>query len=157
NTPTSTHNHTITSANTLNANGNLANWGDSDSTDEGTSGEPEWIKLATVQNNNVEEIPVGIISLWQGLLENIPEGWIICDGENETLNTINKWIKGANTVGEIGTTGGSGTSHTHTGVDHIHPFSNHNHSISGSTGLSSANTGRTGIGQTVSNSTHTHN
>jgi hypothetical protein len=40
-------------------------------------------------------LPKGIIMLWSGLIENIPIGWKLCDGENGTPNLTNRFVAGA--------------------------------------------------------------
>jgi hypothetical protein len=55
-------------------------------------------------------IPAGIIVMWGGLIANIPNGWLLCDGQNGTPDLRDRFIKGAN--GNPGATGGAAT-HTH--------------------------------------------
>lgn len=65
---------------------------------------------------NTWNLPVGLISMWSGLVENIPNGWAICDGSTVngqlTPNLMGKFIKGASyetdgtPVEDIGDTGG---------------------------------------------------
>lgn len=85
--------------------------------------EPAYHKLLAIQNTSgaVRSAPIGLIALWLGTIANIPTGWSLCDGENGTPDLTDKYIKIANTTGEIGNTGGSNThthaasnSHTHT-------------------------------------------
>jgi hypothetical protein len=38
----------------------------------------------------------GMIVMWSGTAETIPEGWAICDGTNGTPNLIDKFIKASN-------------------------------------------------------------
>ena len=42
-------------------------------------------------------ISVGIICMWSGLLNNIPIGWILCDGSNGTPDLRNSFIKSVGT------------------------------------------------------------
>lgn len=66
--------------------------------------------------------PPGVIVMWSGTYNNIPSGWLLCDGTNGTPDLRNQFIYGVNTSysagdnGDIGTTGGSST-HTHTLVN----------------------------------------
>ena len=56
-----------------------------------------------------------------------PADWYLCDGNNGTIDTVDKFIKCVATAGEAGTTGGS-TSHTHSGDSHTHTATgSHNH------------------------------
>lgn len=53
-------------------------------------------------------IPRGLISLWSGLLADIPVGWALCDGTLGTPNLVAKFIRGvATSATNPGTTGGS--------------------------------------------------
>jgi len=40
-------------------------------------------------------IPPGVIVMWSGSIADIPEGWILCDGENNTPDLRDKFIVGA--------------------------------------------------------------
>ncbi len=72
--------------------------------------------------------PVGTITIWTGLLNDIPRKWQLCDGTNGTPNLIAKFVKGAPTSTEAGATGGE---------DQVVLTTNqlpvHTHSTSGST------------------------
>ena len=63
-------------------------------------------------------IPIGTIAIWSGALETIPDGWQICDGTNGTVNLRDRFVVGAGSLYNPGTTGGSADaiipSHTHT-------------------------------------------
>lgn len=37
-------------------------------------------------------IPSGIIVIWNGSKDSIPNGWVLCDGENSTPDLQNKFI-----------------------------------------------------------------
>jgi hypothetical protein len=72
--------------------------------------------------------PKYIIGLWLGTLATIPQGWLLCDGNNGTPDMRGFHLKIAANTSEIGNTGGSNThthaasnSHTHTaGGTHSH-------------------------------------
>lgn len=49
----------------------------------------------------------GIIVMWSGLLSQIPEGWVLCDGTNGTPDLRDKFIVGAGREYTIGDTGGA--------------------------------------------------
>lgn len=94
----------------------------------------------------------GIIVMWSGLLSQIPEGWVLCDGQNGTPDLRDKFIVGAGREYTIGDTGGEKEvtltvsqlpSHNHTagyaGV-HSHTGStnttgSHNHSVASGWGV----------------------
>ena len=67
------------------------------------------------------------IQMWNGLIANIPDGWIICDGANGTPDMRDKFVRGAGAGDEAGGTGGSET-HLHavtgnsaaTAIAHVH-------------------------------------
>lgn len=104
--------------------------------------EPAYHKLLAIQNKEGENMQArfGMIGLWLGTVTTIPIGWVLCDGENATPDLRNKYIKIANTAGEIGNEGGSNThvhaasnSHTHTATG------THTHSSGGYTGWFGSN------------------
>jgi hypothetical protein len=57
-------------------------------------------------------LPAGMIVMWGGLLENIPVGWALCDGQNGTPDLRGRFIKGSAAGVEPGAIGGNLT-HTH--------------------------------------------
>lgn len=64
----------------------------------------------------------GIIA-FNDALENIPAGYVLCDGNNDTPNLVGRFIQGAGTGYDLGGTGGSATmAHTHT-FAHSHTYS----------------------------------
>jgi len=124
------HRHTVTLNNT-NAGANAYT-----NTTAGSSDtvEPAYKKILAIQNKSGKnKIPVfGIIGLWLGTLATIPVGWALCDGSNGTPDLRSKFIKIANTTGEIGNTGGSNT-HSHSSVAHSHTATG-THSHTGTSG-----------------------
>ncbi|MXV37665.1 hypothetical protein GO491_03070 [Flavobacteriaceae bacterium Ap0902] len=86
--------------------------------------------------------PAGLISMWSGSLESIPEGWVLCNGQNGTPDLSGKFIRGYSEEeyrqdqgAGIGSTGGKDNltleevnmpPHKHTGTTssagaHSHP------------------------------------
>lgn len=63
-------------------------------------------------------IPIGTIAIWSGALATIPDGWQLADGTNGTLDLRDRFVVGAGSLYNPGTTGGSADaalpSHTHT-------------------------------------------
>jgi microcystin-dependent protein len=51
-------------------------------------------------------IPVGGIIVWTGSTNEIPDGWAVCDGENETPDLRGLFVMGANSDYSTGSTGG---------------------------------------------------
>ena len=66
----------------------------------------------------------GIIALFNDTTA--PANWNWCDGDNSTPDLRNKYLRGAGTSADAGTTGGA-TSHAHT-VNHTHTGVTHTHS-----------------------------
>jgi len=79
---------------------------------------------------NVVSIPRGIITIWSGSINDAPEGWAICDGNNGTPNLTDRFVIHADSdsggINDVGNTGGAHSvalsiaelpPHTHT-VDH---------------------------------------
>jgi len=58
-------------------------------------------------------LPAGVIVMWSGLLSNIPDGWTLCDGTNDTPDLTDRFVKSVpNSSTDPGETGGS-ASHGH--------------------------------------------
>lgn len=71
------------------------------------------------------EIPPGTIIPFYGSINDIPEGWVVCDGTNGAPNLVNKFVRGGT---NIGATGGSTThSHTLSSYSHSHNVSSSSH------------------------------
>lgn len=85
-------------------------------------------------------IPAGVIVMWSGAIENIPEGWSLCDGTNGTPNLLDRFIVGAGNTYAVGTTGGSADaivvehSHSITDPGHSHTVATSDYSGSGFAG-----------------------
>lgn len=63
----------------------------------------------------------GMILLWSGAIVDIPNGWQLCDGTNDTPNLLDKFVVGAGDTYNLGDTGGSAThDHDFTGDGHTH-------------------------------------
>lgn len=59
--------------------------------------------------SSIQIIPAGCILLWSGSSDNIPAGWALCNGENNTPNLQDKFVLGAGPVHNPGDTGGEET------------------------------------------------
>jgi len=65
----------------------------------------------------------GIICGWHGAIVDIPDGWVLCDGNNGTPDLRNQFIIGAGGSYAVGASGGgAGHNHNFTGVGHQHDF-----------------------------------
>lgn len=73
----------------------------------------------------VDAIPSGLVVEWDGLIANIPAGFVVCDGNNGTVNRLGKYMKCVPTAGtDPGSTGGANT-HTLTTAQlatHAHQY-----------------------------------
>lgn len=93
-------------------------------------------------------IDPGLIVMWFGQSNEIPEGWALCDGSGGRPDLRDKFIVGAGDTYAIGNTGGFADTvligHTHTGSTGISSGANHSHTFhkaaqSGSKGFRSSN------------------
>lgn len=80
-------------------------------------------------------IPRGVITMWSGLVTNVPAGWVLCDGTNETPDLRDKFIVGAGNSYNTQTEGGSTTKTI--GINNM-PNHNHGGGGSGDTGAGNA-------------------
>ena len=52
-------------------------------------------------------VPRGVIVMWSGEKDRIPQGWALCDGNNDTPNLCDRFIVGAGKTYGVGDTGGT--------------------------------------------------
>ncbi|MBI1948112.1 MAG: hypothetical protein HYS27_20650 [Deltaproteobacteria bacterium] len=87
----------------------------------------------------VVDVPSGVISMWSGRIDDVPQGWRLCDGANGTPDLRDRFVLGVNADEDPGETGGANSialsvaqlpPHTHTGDtdddgahQHFVPFS----------------------------------
>lgn len=85
-------------------------------TSQGASLPPIW----------TDNFPIGGIIMWSGNSATVPNGWAICNGENNTPNLTNKFVVGVGTEfgNTLKTSGGTKdavvVSHTHALIDPGH-------------------------------------
>jgi transposase-like protein len=146
---TADHVHTISGGETT-----ATEQADSSSVVTAGNAEPPFYKLNIIQNDGAATSPDFIIAMWTGSLANVPPGWEVCNGIGNCPDLDDRFIKGANTNGELGTIGGS-LSHSHGAAEtHTHVIDSHTHNFT--VGAASATTGpRTG-GQTTGSATADH-
>lgn len=68
-------------------------------------------------------ITAGTIVMWKGAIVNIPAGWVLCDGNNDTPDLRNNFIVGAGDEYAVDAAGGE-KEHTLTEAEmpaHVHP------------------------------------
>lgn len=79
--------------------------------------------------------PVGIISMWAGLVADVPENWALCDGGNGTPDLRDRFIVGSTQTYAQGSTGGLATANVGVTMDdagaHNHEITVANHSLTG--------------------------
>ena len=75
--------------------------------------------LINIITERVLESMSGIISQWHGLLVDIPDGWVLCDGTNGTPDLSGRFIFGTVFQGAMGGTGGV--------AFHNHDFTSNTH------------------------------
>ena len=66
----------------------------------------------------LDAVPAGLISIWSGSLDALPEDWTLCDGTNGAPDLRDKFVVGAGSTYAVDATGGSKdavvVSHNHT-------------------------------------------
>lgn len=91
-------------------------------------------------------IPIGGIIMWAGAVEDVPEGWALCDGDNGTPDLRNSFIVAAGDTYAVGDTGGEDESDL-----------SHTHGVSGNSGYAGGHTHTSAGGHTHDTiSDHTH-
>ena len=100
----------------------------------------------------------GQIQMWNGLIANIPSGWVICDGANGTPDLRDKFVRGAGAGDEAGGTGGSETHlHAVTGSSTLRSIAHTHALLQAFTGVPvGTQIVQSGTGVTVASSIHTH-
>ncbi len=82
------------------------------------------VDMADSVETAVSPVPSGLVVMWAGSLDAIPEGWFLCDGSNGTPDLRETFVYGASDIVDPGTTGGANSyflttaqlpSHTHSG------------------------------------------
>lgn len=73
----------------------------------------------------------GMVVMWDDLISEIPAGWVICDGNNGTINMFQRFLMGAVDDVSIGATGGANSV---TLTESQLPPHTHPNSSTGSTG-----------------------
>jgi len=84
------------------------------------------------------QVPIGGIIAYGGKFIDIPAGWALCDGNNNTPNLTDRFIKGTKTEADVGNTGGFKNAtlveHEHSGTTnkagvHKHKAKDNNHTM----------------------------
>lgn len=64
-------------------------------------------ELYRLSRGDGAEIPSGLIAMWSGAIANVPTGWHLCDGTEETPDLRDKFILSVSAEEEPGGTGGA--------------------------------------------------
>ena len=101
------------------------------------------LSAGTVNITGNGVIPSGGIIMWSGAANNIPTGYVLCDGQSNTPDLRNRFVIGAGDTFSVDATGGSANAvvveHTHTLTDpgHSHQYSRAENLVFGSAETSS--------------------
>ena len=68
----------------------------------------------------LDAVPAGLISIWSGAADAIPEDWTLCDGTDGAPDLRDKFVVGAGTTYAVSAAGGSANA---VNVSHTHPLS----------------------------------
>lgn len=71
-------------------------------------------------------VPPGVVVMWSGTLDRVPQGWALCDGNNDTPNLIGRFVMGPSSTHPMHSNGGSADA---TLVAHTHGMGNHTHPL----------------------------
>lgn len=82
-------------------------------------GVPGFSIAAGLDDSSSRALPRGIIVMWSGSLDEIPAGWVLCDGSDGTPDLRDRFVMGVGARKYMGTSGGS-HSHEHRNQDHTH-------------------------------------
>ena len=131
---------------------------------KGDGATPQW-GSATIP----DAFSPGMIIMWNGLPNDVPTGWALCNGANGTPNLTDRFIIGAGNTYGYGATGGTKdatlVSHNHTGStggagSHSHNYSNANKSVNFQNAGMPGTSGNGLTGTTTTNTSsvgnHTH-
>ncbi len=99
-------------------------------------------------------IPAGLIAIWSGASDAVPEGWRLCDGTNGTPDLRDKFVLGAGSSYAVGTSGGEGNV-----ILTVDQIPSHNHQVTigavGSVWGNEIGTGRSYTVRTIHNTVYT--
>ena len=115
------------------------------------------------------EVPIGLIQIWYGTVETIPDGWVLCNGSShnksdgsgtiETPNLSNRIVRGATSTPQVGQASGANTITLSEAnlAGHTHTFNTEPHVAPHQHGQSNSSTAPHGHGNSGnSNMPHTH-
>jgi hypothetical protein len=62
-------------------------------------------------NTAAKAHPVGTIIAWYAKAGSVPQGWVVCDGTNNTPDLRGRFIRGVAELAGVGTVGGASSHH----------------------------------------------
>lgn len=113
--------------------------------------EPPYYEVIFIKSGGSRGIPDSVVGLFDSAT--LPTNWKFCDGNNSTPDFRNKYLKGAGTGADSGTTGGS-TNHSHV-LSHTHTVADHGHAAVTS-GSANRFSQKSVAGSGYVNHSHTH-
>lgn len=125
------------------------------STYDAVNHEPPFYTVIFIRSLGTHAVPNGAITLWDYISGNIPTDWFDCDGNNGTPNLHDKFLKGATTDADAGTTGGASTHNSHV-INHSHVESSHTHARVQSGSYTATTDFETASGTADSVQSHSH-
>jgi len=84
------------------------------------------MNATTVKQGGYELLPKGMIIMWYSTVATIPDGWVICDGANDTPDLTAHFVMHADA--DSGGTHNPGDTPTMTSA-HVHDRGNHQHTL----------------------------
>ena len=67
------------------------------------------VTAVTVCGELTARLPSGLIAMWSGAADAIPDGWLLCNGSNGTPDLRDRFVVGAGSTYAVGATGGEAT------------------------------------------------
>lgn len=58
--------------------------------------------MTLFSHTRTSTIPPGTITIWSHPIEEIPDGWVLCDGSNSTPNLMGTFLRGSVSAGQSG-------------------------------------------------------
>lgn len=103
-------------------------------------------------------VPIGVIAMWSGAVDNIPTGWSLCNGGTVsgqvTPNLCDYFVLGAGSTYSVGDSGGAAT-HNHA-IGSTGSAGGHTHTFSGTTGTASITGSATPGSTNTPSALHSH-
>lgn len=100
--------------------------------------------------DEISSIPPGIITMWSGSSDAIPDGWHLCDGTNGTPDLRDRFVLGTGNSYAVGATGGNATV-----TLNVNNLPSHNHNFSGTAASAGSHTHSHSL-SAASSGSHTH-